>query len=198
MVLASGGFGIWWFIDIILSLTGELKDKSGIKVKNEGLSFFGLFKPIGILLLISGSSGLVAFAYTFSTTKSFKDSAIITTGSVFQIREALRDGTTYYYSDFKFTDKYGNEHRIRSSVGSNPPKFMVGDKVEVLYPENKPRKAKLNTFFSLWGFSLIFGIIGVIHLLIGLVLLLVQKHTKSNITNKAVEEKFQTAPHRNP
>ncbi len=34
MLLTLGGFGIWMIIDLIIIITGNFKDKNGLKIKN--------------------------------------------------------------------------------------------------------------------------------------------------------------------
>ena len=34
MLLTGGGFGIWVLIDLIIIITGNFKDKDGLKIKN--------------------------------------------------------------------------------------------------------------------------------------------------------------------
>lgn len=38
MFFTLGGFGMWWFVDLILIVIGLLKDKDDLPVKNWGLS----------------------------------------------------------------------------------------------------------------------------------------------------------------
>ncbi|MBQ3240682.1 MAG: hypothetical protein IJB00_05795 [Akkermansia sp.] len=41
-------------------------------------------------------------------------------------------------------------YTIRSSLSSNPPAYEVGEKVEMLYPADKPEDAVPNTFWGLY------------------------------------------------
>ena len=54
-----------------------------------------------------------------------------------------------------------------SSTATNPPGYAKGEKIEVLYFPAKPQEARINSFFSLWGGSVILGVMGAIFFLIG-------------------------------
>ncbi len=85
------------------------------------------------------------------------------------IEQKDKDEGTVYFPVFTFTDAQGTVHTIHSSSGSSPPDYEVGDSVPVLYSPNDPENAKIDSFFSVWGISLITGILGGIYLPAGLI-----------------------------
>tara|TARA_B100001093_G_scaffold498878_1_gene547510 strand:- start:142 stop:810 length:669 start_codon:yes stop_codon:yes gene_type:complete len=167
MLFTLGGFGIWWLIDIIFTITGEMKDSDGYKIKNEDLKIWKWLKPAGIFLLVFSPLLLIGGSVSFFSAQSFKNSAIETSGTVVTLRESISDGSTYYYPDFKFVDQKGIERFIHSSTGSNPPSYRIGDEIEVLYMQEDPNGAKENSFFSIYGLSVVLGVIGLGYLLMG-------------------------------
>ena len=34
MIVTAGGLGIWWLIDFIMAVSGAMKDKEGLPIKN--------------------------------------------------------------------------------------------------------------------------------------------------------------------
>jgi hypothetical protein len=72
-----------------------------------------------------------------------------------------------------FIDQKGEKIEFTSSTSSNPPRYSKGEKVEVLYLPTEPEKAKINSFFALWGGVVILGGMGGVFFLIGTSIVLV-------------------------
>ncbi|MEU6661944.1 DUF3592 domain-containing protein [Streptomyces sp. NPDC046821] len=66
------------------------------------------------------------------------------------------------YPVVQFTSADGKLRTFHSSMGSNPPAYDVGERVEMLYRADSPQDAKISGFFSLWLFPVIFGGIGLL------------------------------------
>jgi hypothetical protein len=76
-------------------------------------------------------------------------------GTVVQLLERHYDDTVFC-PVFVFRDSSGTEHRVQSSVGSNPPRFPIGSKLSVLYSPANPEDAQIEDHFFLWTAPLIF------------------------------------------
>jgi len=63
---------------------------------------------------------------------------------------------------FTFKDKQGHLHTHHSSSSTNPPIGEIGESIEVFYNPENPELVEINSFFFLWGLSLIFGVLGII------------------------------------
>jgi hypothetical protein len=66
---------------------------------------------------------------------------------------------------------YGKSHELRGDVGSSSPP-AVNSKVAVLYKTADPNEAQIDSFVQRWLFPLVFGGIGGLVLLVGLVVLI--------------------------
>ncbi|MFI0821054.1 DUF3592 domain-containing protein [Streptomyces sp. NPDC021098] len=66
------------------------------------------------------------------------------------------------YPVVEFTSADGTPRTFRSSMGSNPPSYERGERVEVLYQADSPDDARINGFASLWLLPLIFGGLGLL------------------------------------
>jgi len=71
---------------------------------------------------------------------------------------------------FKTAD--GKSIEFQSTTQSNPPAYYAGQNVTVLYDPGKPNSAAISGLFSIWGVSLILGIIGTVFTGVGLALVL--------------------------
>ena len=66
------------------------------------------------------------------------------------------------YPVVEFMSADGKQRTFRNSVGSNPPSYEAGERVEVLYRADSPQDARINGFASLWLVPLIFGGLGLL------------------------------------
>lgn len=93
----------------------------------------------------------------------FINSSSRTTGQVIGHRESTDSDGSTYYPIVEFLDEGGRRASFESGIGSNPPSFQVGEKVEILISKDRNRKS-IDSFFQLWfgplflgGFALAFG-----------------------------------------
>jgi len=104
---------------------------------------------------------------------SFLKHAVHATGKVIQLDEHVTEvngaKTLSYAPVFRFSAK-GTVHTIHSGSGANPPGFSVGQDVSLVYSEDDPEHAEIDTFGQEWGLAVGFGIGGPIALLIGLLM----------------------------
>lgn len=121
---------------------------------------------INKIFLVIGIGMLIGSFFMYSNTKEFLNSAIETEGVVTELVRSHSSDSIMYRPIFEFKTQEGKTVEITSSVASNPPSYSRGEKIDVLYQESAPEKAKINSFFSLWGATLIVGVIGLVFLLI--------------------------------
>ena len=119
-----------------------------------------LFTGLGVAML-------VGTFYINEDTRSFLAEAAKAEGTVVHLILSYSNKSRTYHPVVRFTERNGKAIEFVSSIGSNPPGYSEGEKVEVLYLPAEPYKARLNSFFSLWGASIIVGGLGGIFLLIG-------------------------------
>ncbi len=133
-----------------------------------------VFTLIGIGLLVG------AF-YSFKNTQNFLTAALPAEGTVVRLIRSEPTGSTTSGSEVDsptyrpvvaFDTQAGKAIKFTSSTGSNPPSYSVGEVVEILYQENSPEQAKINSFFSLWGLSTILGGMGSVFFLVGFSIIL--------------------------
>ncbi|MGR3279095.1 DUF3592 domain-containing protein [Acaryochloris marina NIES-2412] len=130
-----------------------------------------IFWVVGILLMIG------AFFF-YQDTQKFLVEAASTEGTVIQM-VASKGGTDVSRQKFssvsgetyapivQFRDFSGTVIEFKSNFGSKPPQYEIGELVEVLYRIDAPEQARIKSFLSLWGASLILGFMGSIFVVIG-------------------------------
>lgn len=129
----------------------------------------------GILAFLGGSVAIcVAMFYATGTAGKLKD-AKVSTGRVIRMvsgRSAPgspRHGGSAPVVAFEVD---GLTHEIQGKVFTHPPVFKVGDVVNVLYPPNNPADSVIDSFAERWFMPTVFGGVGSVFLIVGLVLIL--------------------------
>lgn len=129
---------------------------------------------IGIFLLV-GIGFLSGAYFSYSSTASFISTALSTTGVVvenrFERSTSSKSSSGVYYGYIKFNTAEGSSVTFRTSVGTNPPAFEVGESTKVYYDPKDPQSAQVNTFFQLWFLPILLGFIGFIFTIIPVTIL---------------------------
>lgn len=133
------------------------------KISPQLAVIIGAFSVLTAIGLFAGS----AFAYFH--VRSFLQTALKADGIVV----GMTGQSGSYFPVFKFTDSQGQEHRVESNAGSNPPSYQVGDKVQLLYDPNDPTDAKADTFWGVWILPVLLCLAGVFDLLFAAMLVFV-------------------------
>jgi len=133
-----------------------------------------IFKYVFMLL---GFAALAASFFFYQSTSDFLQKATKTEGIVVELNRSVSKAepndplghktSVSYKPVVNFVTGNGEKIEIVSMMGSNPPMYHKGQKVEVVYLPDEPHSAKIYDFFSLWGIALIFGSGGGLMFLIG-------------------------------
>jgi len=92
-----------------------------------------------------------------------------TAGSVVELVQKGSGDDIYFCPVTVFRDAAGIEHTIRSSGGSNPPRFPVGSTVSVLYRAQNPDAGMIEDRFMLWICPSLLIVLGIFYGTIGIV-----------------------------
>lgn len=121
------------------------------------------------VLLLTGVSLLCGSIYLFITTQHFLKVAELTTGTVVELAVSRSsDGSSTYWPVVQFQTQNGQLIEFISSSGSNPPAHDLGDVIEVLYPNDEPTEAKINSYLDLWLMFIIVTALGSLFFAFGL------------------------------
>jgi hypothetical protein len=124
---------------------------------------------IARLMICMGCLTLVGAIALLLHTWHFTRNAQRTAGVVTELRAAGKDASeTIYAPTFQFHDASRTAHKVSSSFYSSPPEFQVGDKVQILYHRDAPQSARIDSYWQVWGFPSLLGIIGSVGLPIGI------------------------------
>lgn len=117
-------------------------------------------KIVGAIFLLIGIIDLGICVFSYQNTLNFIDTAISAPGTVIEVNRSGSNGSSNYYPVVQFTTDQGKIIEFQSNVGSNPPSYQTGDDIAVLYPEDTPEKARINSFSGLWLLIIIFAGVG--------------------------------------
>jgi hypothetical protein len=61
----------------------------------------------------------------------------------------------------------GEPYQMTGNVWSSPPAYTVGDQVQVFYPPDQPKAARLYSWFEFWFVPTLLGSVGLLFVLVG-------------------------------
>ena len=124
---------------------------------------------IGLIFLgVGGLMALIALIFFFRTRR-FLESAVPAQGVVTALVESSgSEGGIVYKPVVQFTTADGQTAGFTGNVGSNPPRYSVGQTVKVLYSPTNPADARIPGFFGMWFVPVFLGIFGATFLAIGI------------------------------
>jgi len=124
-------------------------------------------------MILAGIAFLLAAIGDYEYEAYFLRHAVQTTGQVTQLDEHVdRDSTsvTVTYAPV-FTFQTGNVgHTVHSESGTNPPGYVLGQVVPIVYDPTDPDHAQISTFGQKWGLDVGFGVGGTAASIIGWVM----------------------------
>jgi len=94
------------------------------------------------------------------STSQLIENGVTTTGTVIAMKEKKGRVGYVYRPVVSFQTVDNRTIRLTSSGASYPPKYRVGEQVEVIYDPQEPENAKIKSFESLWLGVVISGAIG--------------------------------------
>ena len=106
-------------------------------------TWFSTAGDIGFLIFLLGFLELI-FNLFFKRTSKKTKGVIVDLAAHSSSR-----GSRVYRPVFTFKTETGQEVTVEDSLGSNPPRFQVGQEIEVFYRAGNPRRAKINSPASL-------------------------------------------------
>ena len=127
---------------------------------------------VGIVFSIVGGLLALIGVFLLIRTRIFIGKAQEVKGTVMQMvysRSSSSSGSGGGYAPvYQFKTLDGQSIVIQDSLSSNPPRFQVGQEIDVLYEPGNPQKARINKWMNLYfvpvllgGMGLIFGGVGI-------------------------------------
>ncbi len=116
-------------------------------------------KPLVFLLNLTISLGMIVGAlFWYQNTNSFIKQAVKAEGIVIDFVSDRRSSKPLV----RFKDAQGNTIEFTSSLSTNPPRYNIGQTVNVLYLPQEPKNATIDDFLSLWSGQLVLGVVGIL------------------------------------
>jgi hypothetical protein len=107
-----------------------------------------------LILLIAAGTGIERALFIRSSLSA--DGAIV----AFRLVRHARLMDKSRNPVFRFTAKDGRSFTVTSNVAQSPSPWRIGDRVRVLYQQEHPEKAHIDSFVQLWAPQVTLGIVG--------------------------------------
>jgi hypothetical protein len=131
---------------------------------------------LGMVVIAVGLLPAALGTLAFLRRLLFLRTAHMTSGVVNEvILMHLQDGHSYKPM-ITFTTQTGETVPLTSVLMSNPPRFRVGQEVPVIYDPSNPHRAHIRSFSYLWFVSLLFGGLGSLFFMLGMLLMIFNRN----------------------
>ena len=127
---------------------------------------------VGIVFSLVGGLLALIGVFLFIRTRIFIGNAQEAKGTVIQMvysRSSSSNSSGGYAPIYQFRTLDGQNIVKQDSLSSNPPRFQVGQELDVLYEPGNPQKARINKWMNLYfapvllgGMGLTFGGVGMV------------------------------------
>jgi len=118
-------------------------------------------RTTGVLLLIGG-------IYLAIKPAALLFNGVTVSGKVTEIAMTEYRHSKSYLPVVSFTDEQGKTQSFKEDVGDYPGfNLKAGDTVDVIYQKDQPASAVINTFYYMWGPSVLTLFLGVVFMLSG-------------------------------
>jgi len=152
-------------LELLMSKAGDVEFAEPAKDPLTKI-ILSLFLGIGVLMLAISAIAAVFTVRYFSREVSARGNVVD-----FVVRTDS-DGQEYYYPVVEFALPDGSMQRVPLSVGNWPPAYVKGEAVMVLYDQEQPLKARIQSFsgaFDKWILTMITGFLGIVFVGVSLI-----------------------------
>lgn len=116
---------------------------------------------VGLVFGIIGLAIMAGGVWSWQSRQAIIDEGVRTTGIVTELDYRSDDeGGGSYYPVVEFRDRSGQPRTYHANSGSNPPSYVRGERVEIVYLTGNPEHALIDDFMGRWMlpvFLLCFG-----------------------------------------
>ena len=110
-------------------------------------------KAIILAVLAIWASSAICFVgvfFHYKTASMFLEQGIKAEGTVVNYKKLSRGRSSVHKPVIQFSDRDSNQREFISEVGGFEGFYTVGQKVEILYLPENPKRAVINDYRSLW------------------------------------------------
>jgi hypothetical protein len=116
-----------------------------------------IFAAVGVACACL-SAGFAIASYHFASTAAHVE------GTVTRMQVTSNRGSSAPVVRYEVD---GKSYEFQSSVSSNPPAHVVGDKVTVMYHPERPGDGRIASFLEMWFMPMLLGFFGIVFGAIG-------------------------------
>ncbi len=120
---------------------------------------------VGIVFSLVGGLLALIGVFLFIRTRIFIGKAQAVKGTVIQMvysRTSSSSSSGGYAPVYQYKTLDGQSFVMQDNLSSNPPRFQVGQEIDVLYESENPQKARINKWMNLYFAPVLLGVLGLI------------------------------------
>jgi len=126
---------------------------------------------VGVIFIAIGAIFIGLGIFFFIRTRRFLRTAVEVTGTIVELRESSgSEGGTVYSAVVEFQTADARSIRWEESMASNPPAGQPGEQLVMKYDPANPNKARIAKATRMWFTPMLFGGLGLLFFVIGVVL----------------------------
>ena len=120
------------------------------------------------ILTMLGLASIAFSVFWANEQLKFIQLSVVTSGEVVeQYVDTNIEGDEFYHPVIAYESNLGEQFRFRSITGSTSPAYDIGEIVQIRYNLANPNDARINSFLSIWGLSILMFFIGALLVSIG-------------------------------
>jgi hypothetical protein len=119
---------------------------------------------MAIMILTVAATILTAAGLLYFSKSKLLNAGVSAPAKVVSLTDGSGDGKAPL---FEFQTRDGRTVQVQSLHFSNPPQYVAGQAVEIVYDPKDPQSAAINAFGELWGFTATLGALGGVAALAG-------------------------------
>ena len=138
-----------------------------IHVRTRSRTTPGQRSLMGLLVALVGGGFAIAGLFQASQTYQAISTSVKVTGTVVRFATRNSSNQPMYYAVVRYSTRGGQVEEITDGVGTNQPRFGIGDHVNVLYTNEHPDQGRIDDPMSLWFLPALESGLGAVALLAG-------------------------------
>ena len=130
---------------------------------------------VGVIFFLIGLGVSVSGIFSVFKIRRQVKNSVKAVGTVTGFGKRMGKSGYIYCPQVAFTDSTGKKIEFESEIGTQPPAYTLGQRVQIIYQKDFPQKAEIDSITNLWfvpgcmlAFALLFSVLGLVLFILGI------------------------------